>query len=239
MQAFSAGLLFAQAASALGSELTRDGLIDQLKKIKHWDGGGLQAPADPGDNQGLRCFLYMQVQGNKFVRYWPKSPDNGTNGFDCAPGNSMPMTKTLRAAAGGLRMMGEFWRYTIFGLAFAGVYFIAASGLVVTYTASGIFNFAHGAVAMIAAFTYWELRIQHHWAAPLAFAAVLLVEAPIMGAGDRARRHAKSRRRGHDHEHRRHHRPAGDAARHRFGRVGAEQVRGDAVAPAVLSSATW
>jgi branched-chain amino acid transport system permease protein len=78
-------------------------------------------------------------------------------------------------------MISEFWTYTIFGLAFAGVYFIAASGLVVTYTASGIFNFAHGAVAMIAAFTYWELRVQRHWAAPLAFAAVLLVEAPALG----------------------------------------------------------
>jgi branched-chain amino acid transport system permease protein len=78
-------------------------------------------------------------------------------------------------------MMGEFWRYTIFGLAFAGVYFVAASGLVVTYAASGIFNFAHGAVAMIAAFTYWELRVEQHWPAPLAFAAVLCIEAPIMG----------------------------------------------------------
>ena len=78
-------------------------------------------------------------------------------------------------------MISEFLRYTIFGLAFAGVYFIAASGLVVTYTASGIFNFAHGAVAMIAAFTYWELRVENHWAAPLAFAAVLIIEAPLMG----------------------------------------------------------
>ena len=78
-------------------------------------------------------------------------------------------------------MTGELFRYTVFGLAFAGVYFIAASGLVVTYTASGIFNFAHGAVAMIAAFTYWDLRVEHHWAAPVAFVAVLLVEAPLMG----------------------------------------------------------
>jgi branched-chain amino acid transport system permease protein len=77
--------------------------------------------------------------------------------------------------------MSEFWRYTIFGLAFAGVYFIAASGLVVTYTASGIFNFAHGAVAMIAAFTYWDLRVRHRWPAPLAFAAVLFIEAPLLG----------------------------------------------------------
>jgi branched-chain amino acid transport system permease protein len=77
--------------------------------------------------------------------------------------------------------MSEFWRYTIFGLAFAGVYFIAASGLVVTYTASGIFNFAHGAVAMIAAFTYWDLRVRHRWPAPLAFAAVVFIEAPLLG----------------------------------------------------------
>ena len=77
--------------------------------------------------------------------------------------------------------MGEFLRYTIFGLAVAGVYFIAASGLVVTYTASGIFNFAHGAVAMIAAFAYWDLRVQHAWPAPFALAAVLLVGAPVAG----------------------------------------------------------
>ncbi len=77
--------------------------------------------------------------------------------------------------------MSEFLRYTIFGFAFAGIYFIAASGLVVTYTTSGIFNFAHGAVAMLAAFTYWELRIQHHWAAPFALGVVVFVLAPILG----------------------------------------------------------
>ncbi len=93
VQAFSAGLLFAQAASALGSDLTRDGLIRELRSIKHWDGGGLQAPADPGDNQGLSCFLYMRVQGTKFVRYWPKQATDGTHGFDCNPGYSVPLTK--------------------------------------------------------------------------------------------------------------------------------------------------
>ena len=94
VQAFSAGLLFAQAAAALGSHLTRDGLIGQLRGIKTWDGGGLQAPADPGDNQGLHCFLYMRVHGNKFERYWPKLPTDGTSGFDCSPANSMQMSKS-------------------------------------------------------------------------------------------------------------------------------------------------
>ena len=53
-------------------------------------------------------------------------------------------------------MISEFLRYTVFGLAFAGVYFIAASGLVVTYTASGIFNFAQGAIGMLFAYVYWQ-----------------------------------------------------------------------------------
>jgi hypothetical protein len=93
VQAFSAGLLFAQAASALGSDLTREGLIAQLRKIKQWNGGGLQAPADPGDNQGLRCFLYLQVRGDRFVRYWPEHATDGTSGFDCAAGNSMRLSR--------------------------------------------------------------------------------------------------------------------------------------------------
>ncbi len=63
----------------------------------------MQAPANPGDNQGLRCFLYMQVRGNKFVRYWPKIENNGTLGFDCSPGNSMKMTKTYEPLPPGFR----------------------------------------------------------------------------------------------------------------------------------------
>jgi ABC-type branched-subunit amino acid transport system substrate-binding protein len=101
VQAFSAGLLFAQAASALGSDLTRDGLIEQLKKVKQWDGGGLQAPANPGDNEGLRCFLYLQVKDGKFARYWPKAPTDGTGGFDCSPENSMHLTKKFEVLPPG------------------------------------------------------------------------------------------------------------------------------------------
>ena len=41
----------------------------------------------------------------------------------------------------------------VFGLTSAAIYAVAASGLVLTYTTSGIFNFAHGAIGMLAAFT--------------------------------------------------------------------------------------
>jgi branched-chain amino acid transport system permease protein len=78
--------------------------------------------------------------------------------------------------------MEQFLQYTILGLVLGAVYAIAASGLVVTYTTSGIFNFAHGAVAMLAAFTYWQLRFAWNWPAPLALLVVLGVLAPLLGA---------------------------------------------------------
>jgi branched-subunit amino acid ABC-type transport system permease component len=78
--------------------------------------------------------------------------------------------------------METFLQYTILGLVTGGVYGIAASGLVVTYTTSGIFNFAHGAIAMLAAFAYWQVRFDWGWPAPLALVAVLGVAAPLLGA---------------------------------------------------------
>ncbi|HEX8804837.1 MAG TPA: ABC transporter permease [Acidimicrobiales bacterium] len=78
--------------------------------------------------------------------------------------------------------MDTFLQYTILGLVTGGVFGIAASGLVVTYTTSGIFNFAHGAVAMLAAFAYWQLRFDWGWPTPVALIVVLGVAAPLLGA---------------------------------------------------------
>ena len=79
--------------------------------------------------------------------------------------------------------MHLFLEYTILGLVTGAVYGIAASGLVLTYTTSGIFNFAQGAMAMLAAFTYWQFRYGWNWPAPLALFAVIAVLAPLLGAG--------------------------------------------------------
>jgi branched-chain amino acid transport system permease protein len=72
--------------------------------------------------------------------------------------------------------------YTVIGLTTGAIYAVAASGLVVTYTTSGIFNFAHGATGMLAAFTYWQFRFGWGWPAPLALLVVLGVIAPAFGA---------------------------------------------------------
>ena len=78
------------------------------------------------------------------------------------------------------------------GLITGAVFAIAATGLVVTYSTSGIFNFAHGAIGMFCAYLYWDLRVNDHhrwpllpaghWPAPLALVAVLGVIAPLLGA---------------------------------------------------------
>ncbi len=83
------------------------------------------------------------------------------------------------------------------GIVTGAVFAIAASGLVVTYSTSGIFNFAHGAMGMLCSYVYWDLRfnnhhkywfiardsaLQHAWPAPLALGFVLFVFAPLMGA---------------------------------------------------------
>lgn len=79
-------------------------------------------------------------------------------------------------------LFSEIIQFTILGLATAGVYAVAASGLVVTYQTSGIFNFAHGAVGMIVAYVYWELRVRQHLPAPIAIFLALFVIAPLLGA---------------------------------------------------------
>ena len=70
----------------------------------------------------------------------------------------------------------------IYALTAGSIYAIAASGLVVTYTTSGVFNFAQGAIGMIMAFLYWEVRINHDWPAWLALVFVVLIVAPLFGA---------------------------------------------------------
>jgi branched-chain amino acid transport system permease protein len=74
-----------------------------------------------------------------------------------------------------------FLSYTIIGLSTAAIYAVAASGLVLTYTTTGIFNFAHGAIGMLGAFAYWQLRFDWGWPAPIALLAVLGVLMPLFG----------------------------------------------------------
>ncbi|MEZ5348978.1 MAG: hypothetical protein R2714_07240 [Microthrixaceae bacterium] len=61
--------------------------------------------------------------------------------------------------------MDKFLIFTVVGLTLSAVYAIVASGLVLTYATTGIFNFAHGAIGMFVAFAYWQFRFA--WGCPL------------------------------------------------------------------------
>jgi len=77
----------------------------------------------------------------------------------------------------------SFATMVVVGLSLGGIYAIFAAGLVVTYSTTGIFNFAHGAIGCFLAFCYWEMRVNHGWPAPLALFVVLFLLAPAIGVG--------------------------------------------------------
>jgi len=73
----------------------------------------------------------------------------------------------------------------LFALPFAGIYAMSATGLVVVYTTTGVFNFAQGAIGMFFAFVYWQLTAGNEgaWHLPtwIALPLVVLVMAPLAG----------------------------------------------------------
>lgn len=77
--------------------------------------------------------------------------------------------------------MEQFIAFGIVGLSTAAIYAIIGSGLVLTYATTGVFNFAHGAAGMLAAFTYWQFTVGWGWPVPVALVVVLSVLAPVFG----------------------------------------------------------
>ena len=63
--------------------------------------------------------------------------------------------------------------FVVAGLVTGAVYGLTAVGLVLTYKTSGIFNFAHGALATIAAYVFYELHVLREM--PWQWAAIITV----------------------------------------------------------------
>jgi branched-chain amino acid transport system permease protein len=77
--------------------------------------------------------------------------------------------------------MQEFIGFTISGLVTASIFGLVACGLTLTYTTTGIFNWAQGALVAVGAFTYWQLEVGWGWPRWLAVATCLLIVGPIIG----------------------------------------------------------
>lgn len=77
--------------------------------------------------------------------------------------------------------MSSFISFTIFGLVSGAAYAIAASGLVLTYTTTRVFNIAHGAFGMVLAFVFWDFSERQGLPLWFSLVLVLLVVAPATG----------------------------------------------------------
>jgi ABC-type branched-subunit amino acid transport system ATPase component/branched-subunit amino acid ABC-type transport system permease component len=77
--------------------------------------------------------------------------------------------------------VSKFLTLLISGAASGGIFAIMAAGIVLTYETTGIFNFAHGAVAFATAFLFWQLHSGGHWPiVPAAFVSIFIF-APLLG----------------------------------------------------------
>lgn len=79
--------------------------------------------------------------------------------------------------------MSSLVAFTILGIFTGAAYAIAASGLVLTYTTTRVFNIAHGAFGMVLAFAYWDFSERQGLPVWLSLLLVLLVVAPLVGYG--------------------------------------------------------
>ncbi|MFJ9936183.1 ATP-binding cassette domain-containing protein [Streptomyces virginiae] len=79
--------------------------------------------------------------------------------------------------------MGDLLVLVLSGLVSGALYALLATGLVLSYSASGLFNFAHGATAYLCALTFYELHSGLGWPAVPAALVVVFVLAPGLGWG--------------------------------------------------------
>lgn len=79
--------------------------------------------------------------------------------------------------------MNDLLPFVVSGIAIGSIFGLAATGLVLTYKTSGIFNFGHGAIATAAAYVFYWLHIDQgvDWKPALVLA--VFVVGPVLGLG--------------------------------------------------------
>ncbi len=85
---YVAGLAFQQVMTDVVTQqgvngVTRQNLLDGLRKLTKFDAGGIIGTTDIADKKTSSCFVLIQVKNGKFVRVHPTKP--GT--FDCTKSN--------------------------------------------------------------------------------------------------------------------------------------------------------
>jgi Periplasmic binding protein len=88
VQAASAFLLWATAADACGADLSRQCVLDELDGITSWDGGGLHAESNPGENLPPECGMILKLDGSSWVQAYPEEVGE----MECNPDGNIALT---------------------------------------------------------------------------------------------------------------------------------------------------
>lgn len=70
---------------------------------------------------------------------------------------------------------------TLAGITAGSIAALSGLGLVLTYRATGVFNFAHGAVAMFVAYVLWQMVVGWGWPLLVSAPLAVFVVAPLLG----------------------------------------------------------
>ena len=189
--------LFVQALQGAGANPTRASLDAQLNKITSFNASGLISNSEPGPEDPRACWIVAQYENGTWKRIAP----DPKSGFICNPRRLLPdqlqghlPLSGIDRRAEGERIVNEFVSFVVAGIVTGSIYAVTASGLVVTYNATGVFNFAHGAVGMFLAYLYWQFWQGWGWNPVLSLVLVLLVVAPLFALVDRTGAHAPALR---------------------------------------------
>ncbi|MFI0450611.1 ATP-binding cassette domain-containing protein [Actinomadura sp. 6N118] len=77
--------------------------------------------------------------------------------------------------------MSELVGYVLSGLVTGAIFALMASGLTLSYSATGVFNFAHGAIGFLTALVFFELTTGLGWPVWLAGPVTVAGVAPLLG----------------------------------------------------------
>jgi branched-chain amino acid transport system permease protein len=77
--------------------------------------------------------------------------------------------------------VADLFTYTLLGIFSGAAYAIVASGLVLTYTTTRVFNVAHGAFGMLLSYVFWDFSVRQGLNLWLSLGLVLFVVAPAIG----------------------------------------------------------
>jgi ABC-type branched-subunit amino acid transport system substrate-binding protein len=80
-QTTSSFLLWATAAQACGSDLTRECVLDELSQVTSWTGGGMHTETNPGENLPTECGMVLKLNGTTWEQVYPDE----TGEFECDP----------------------------------------------------------------------------------------------------------------------------------------------------------